>query len=95
MTGFECLLWGPDRDGSRPWADKLGGRERQRHCIAAKQKNEGEGVLIYGARRGKDLPADEASQVEGADPHRVIRFRVEIRGEDYWAVWDRAAEDPG
>lgn len=23
-----CLLWGPNHDGSCPWSDKLGGKER-------------------------------------------------------------------
>jgi hypothetical protein len=52
---------------------------------------EGEGVLIYGARRGRDLPVEQASKIEGADPYRVIRFRVEMRDTDYWAVWDQAS----
>lgn len=91
--GSECLLWAPNVDGSRPWEDSLGGKERFAHCEAAAAKGEGEGVLIYGARRGKDLPNDEASKFDGADPHTVIRFRLEQRGPEYWAVWGGAMAD--
>lgn len=90
-TGFETLLWGPNVDGTRPWADKAGGRERQAHCATAAAMGFAEGVLIYGERRGRELPVDQASKVTGADPHRVIRFRVEMRGEEYWAVWDQSS----
>lgn len=88
-SGFEYLLWGPDRDGSRPWSDTLGGREQREHCKIALAAGEGEGVLIFGERRGTELPPDQASRVSGADPNTVIRFKVEMRGDDYWAVWDR------
>ena len=90
-NGFETLLWGPNVDGTRPWADKTGGREREEHCRVAAAMGQGEGVVIFGERRGRDLPLDQASKVTGADPHRVIRFRVEMRGDDYWAVWDRSS----
>jgi len=89
-TGFECFLWGPNVDGSRPWADSNGGRERLEHCRVGAEVREGEGVLIYGQRRGRDLPVEKASKVEGADPHTVIRFQVEVRGGEYWAVWERS-----
>lgn len=90
-TGNVTRLWGPNIDGSRPWADKPGGREREEQCKVAAAMGQGEGVVIYGERRGRDLPLDQASKVTGADPHRVIRFRVEMRGDDYWAIWDRTS----
>lgn len=92
--GYEYLLWGPNHDGSRPWADKHGGREQLEHCKLALAAGEAEGLLIFGERRGLDLPPDQASRVMGADPHTIIRFRPEMLGEEYWAVWDRAQTIP-
>jgi len=85
------MLFGPDRGGDRPWADTPGGKERLEHCRAALLRGNAEGLLIYGERRGRDLPLEEASHVSGADPYTVLRFRVERHGEEYWAVWDTRA----
>jgi hypothetical protein len=92
-SGYEYVLWATNSDGSRPWSDSLGGRERQEHCKIAFAAGEGEGVLIYGEVPGRDLPAGTASKVTGADPFTVIRFKVEMRGDDYWAVWERKGTD--
>ena len=81
------LLWAPNTDGGRPWSDRAGGRERLRHCELALHHGEGEGILIYGERRGKDLPTEVSSKVHGADAITVIRFRVEKQGNEYWALW--------
>jgi len=81
------LLWAANTDGSRPWSDNAGGKERLRHCKLALEQGEAEGILIYGERRGKDLPPESSSKVHGADGATVIRFRVEQDGNEFWAVW--------
>jgi hypothetical protein len=81
------MLYGPTRGGDRLWADTLGGKERLQQCRAALSRGEAEGILIYGERRGHDLPADEPSKVTGADPYTILRFQIEKRGDEYWAVW--------
>jgi hypothetical protein len=81
------LLWAPNRDGSSPWSDRPGGKERLKHCQLALAHGSGEGVLIYGATSGLDVPPEEASTVTGADPNTVLRFEVRLEGEEYWAVW--------
>ncbi len=93
-TGGTCryMLFGPDRGGDRPWSDTAGGKERLAHCRIAVQRGEAEGLLIYGERRGTDIPLDDVSKVTGADPQTVLRFRVERRGEEYWAVWSNKAQ---
>ena len=85
--GSRYLLWAPNVDGARPWSDTAGGKERLEHCRLAIEKGEGEGVLIYGQRHGNDLDLHEASKVDGADADTVIRFKVEMQGEEYWAAW--------
>jgi hypothetical protein len=67
-----------------------GGKERLKHCQLALARGEAEGLLIYGARRGQDVPLDEVSRVTGADPQTVLRFCVEQRDDEYWAVWGGA-----
>ena len=85
------MLFGPDRGGDRPWADTPGGKERLEHCRRALSQGGAEGLLIYGERRGRDLPLEQASKVTGADPYTVLRFRVEQQGDEYWAAWDTRA----
>mgnify|MGYP000020474020 CR=1 FL=1 len=80
-------LFGPSRGGDELWVDRPGGKERLQHCRLALERGEGEGLLIYGERRGQDVPFEEASRVSGADPYTTLRFKVEQRGEEYWAVW--------
>ncbi|MGQ0511528.1 MAG: hypothetical protein ACT4P9_13040 [Betaproteobacteria bacterium] len=86
------LLFGPDRGGDRPWSDSAGGKERLRHCEMAASSDEAEGILIYGERRGRDVPLEEVSKVTGADPQKVLRFKVHRHGEEYWAVWSAVAQ---
>ncbi len=83
------MLFGPNRGGDRPWSDTAGGKERLEHCRLALERGEAEGLLIYGERRGGDVPLEEASRVTGADPHTILRFEVNRKGDEYWAVWRR------
>lgn len=85
------LLYGQSSSGDRLLASTPGGRERLAHCEAALARGEAEGLLVYGERRGQDLPPDEPSRISGADPYTMLRFRVEKDGDKYWAVWDAAA----
>lgn len=87
--GCSYLLWAPNADGSRPWSDKPGGRERLEHCKLALKSNATEGVLVYGERLEGSIPEDKARSVHGVDPEIVLRLKVERRGEEYWAVWGR------
>jgi hypothetical protein len=57
--------------------------------LALKQ-GEAEGVLIYGQTQGGDLPLGVASKVSGADPNKVLRFKVQLEGDEYWAIWGDA-----
>jgi hypothetical protein len=84
---YRYMLWGPNRGGDQPWSDTPGGRERLEHSRLAFEKGEAEGVLIYGQTQGGDLPLGEASRVSGADPSKVLRFKVRQEGDEYWAVW--------
>ncbi|HEX6266797.1 MAG TPA: hypothetical protein VFZ81_07850 [Burkholderiales bacterium] len=86
------LLWAPNVGGSRPWSDKAAGRERLEHCRLALKQGGAEGLLVYGERLEGHLPEDKARTVQGVDPETVLRFKVEARGEEYWAVWGRKAE---
>jgi hypothetical protein len=82
------MLWGPNRGGSQPWSDTPGGRERLEHCrLAVERGGEAEGVLIYGQTQGHDLPIGEASRVSGADPNKILRLKVQLEGDEYWATW--------
>ena len=87
--GCSYLLWAPNADGSRPWSDKPGGRERLEHCKLAVKANAAEGVLVYGESLDGMLPEDRARSVHGVDPEIVLRLQVEQRGDEYWAVWGR------
>jgi len=82
-----CLLWAPNVAGSRPWSDKLGGKERLAHCRLAAARGAAEGMLVYGTRLEGSLPEEKALSVDGADPENVLELRVEKRGDEYWATW--------
>ena len=86
------LLWAPNVDGSRPWSDKAAGRERLEHCRLALKQGGAEGLLVYGQNLDGHLPEDRARTVQGVDPETVVRFKVEARGDEYWAVWGRKTE---
>ena len=87
--GCACLLWKPNDDGQRPWSDSAAGRERLEHCMAALQRGGGEGLLVHGEVAPGLLPEDRARSITGIAPGTVVKFRVEKRGEEYWAVWGK------
>ena len=83
------LLWAPNVNGSRPWSDKPGGKERLEHCRRAVAHGAAEGLLVYGERLEGELPEDKASTVHGTDPNTVLRVLVTQRGEEFWATWGK------
>lgn len=83
------LLWRPNAGGAWPWADKPAGKERLEHCKRAVQLGRAEGLLVYGEPLEGWLPEDKARTVHGVDGETVLVFRVELRGEEYWAVWGK------
>ena len=46
---------------------------------------------MYGERLEGRFPEDKATTVSGVDPAVVLEFRVEHRGQEYWAVWGARA----
>jgi hypothetical protein len=90
--GCGCLLWAPNLDGGRPWSDSAAGRERLEHCRTALARGGAEGLLVQGESLEGRLPEDRARTVLGIDPQTVVRFRVERRGEEYWAAWGSAPQ---
>jgi hypothetical protein len=91
--GCSCLLWAPNTDGSRPWSDTPGGKERLEHCQLALSQSGAEGLLVYGEPLEGHLPEDKARTVYGVDPELVVQLRVEQRGAEYWAVWGAKAKE--
>jgi hypothetical protein len=89
----ECtyLLWRPSTGGARPWSDTPAGKERLAHCRRAMDAGGAEGLLVYGQSLHDCLPEERAHTVYGVDPDTVLAFKVELRGEDYWAVWGKSA----
>ena len=87
--GCACLLWSPNVAGARPWSDTPAGRERLEHCKLAIERQDAEGMLVYGQPLEGRLPEDRASTVLGIDAETVIRFQVEMRGAEYWASWGK------
>jgi hypothetical protein len=81
------LLWAPNREGARPWSDSAAGKERLRHCQLALERGAAEGLLVYGECFDGENAEHNARSVHGADGQRVVEFRVEQRGDEYWAVW--------
>jgi hypothetical protein len=86
--GCSCLLWGPNVDGTRPWSDMPAGKERLEHCKLALEAG-AEGLLVYGEPLDGHLPEDKARTIHGVDPETVVSFKVEKRGDEYWAVWGK------
>lgn len=84
------LLWAPNVDGARPWSDSPPGRERREHCKLASGA-EAEGLLVHGESLPGRLPEERARSILGIDMETIVRLRVELRGEEYWAAWGRAA----
>jgi hypothetical protein len=85
------LLWAPNIAGARPWSDKPAGQERLQHCKRALQLGRAEGLLVYGEALQGHLPEDKAHAVHGVDAEIVLTFQVQLRGEEYWAVWGKKA----
>ena len=83
------LLWAPNAAETRPWSDTSAGRERREHCKRAIELGRAEGLLVYGQRLEGRLPEDKASAIHGVDADIVLSFEVEVRGEEFWAVWGR------
>ena len=50
-----------------------------------------EGLLVYGQSLHECLPQERAHTIYGVDPDIVLTFHVELRGEEYWAVWGKSA----
>jgi hypothetical protein len=90
--GCSVLLWAPNVDGGRPWSDMAAGKERLEHCRHALEHGGAEGLLVYGERLDGHLPEEKARSVRGVDPETVIQFKIEQRGEEYWAVWGAKAK---
>jgi hypothetical protein len=90
--GCRHLLWGPNVDGLRPWSDTLAGKERLAHCKLALERGAAEGLLVYGENFDGEAAEHNARSVHGVDPEHVVMFKVERRGEEYWAVWGAKAE---
>jgi hypothetical protein len=86
-----CLLWAPNVDGRRPWSDTAAGRERLDHCKAALAAEGAEGLVVHGEAMADRLPEDRARSVLGIDVQALIRFKVELRGQEYWARWGKLA----
>jgi hypothetical protein len=87
--GCDCLLWAPNTDGRRPWSDTAAGRERLDHCKTALGAEGAEGLLVHGDALADRLPEDRARSVRGIDLQAIIRFKVELRGQEYWARWGK------
>jgi hypothetical protein len=85
------LLWAPNLDGARPWSDTAAGKERLKHCKLALERGGAEGMLVYGEQFDGETAEHNARSVYGVDPECVVQFKVEQRGEEYWAVWGAKA----
>jgi hypothetical protein len=91
--GCSQCLWAPNIDGSRPWSDGPGGQARLRHCRLAQERGGAEGLLVHGTHFDGEAAEHNARSVYGVDLAHVVRFRVEQRGEEYWAVWGAKAPE--
>ena len=85
------LLWAPGEAGAQRWSQTPAGQERLKHCKLALERGGGEGILVYGEQFDGESAEHNARSVYGADPERLVHFRVEQRGAEYWAVWGAKA----
>jgi hypothetical protein len=85
------LLWAPGEAGTQRWSQTPAGQERLKHCKLALERGGGEGILVYGEQFDGESAEHNARSVYGADPERLVHFRVEQRGAEYWAVWGAKA----
>ncbi len=91
--GCRYLLWAPNVEGSRPWSDMPAGRERRQHCELALERGSAHGLLVLGEALKGHLPEEKAQSIYGIDPEASFRFKVEKRGEAYWAVWGKKPQE--
>jgi len=91
--GCSQLLWAPGDAGARRWQDTAAGQERLKHCKLALERGGGEGILVYGEQFDGEAAEHNARSIYGADPERVVHFKVEQRGAEYWAVWGAKASE--
>ena len=89
--GCGYLLWAPNTDGSHPWYDSPAGQERLKHCQLVMQGAAAEGLLVFGDALDGRAPEEKARSVHGVDPQTVVRFSIEKRGQQYWAIWGKRA----
>jgi hypothetical protein len=89
--GCSQRLWAPGDASERRWSETAVGQERLKHCRLALERGGGEGILVYGEQFDGDAAEHNARSIYGADPERVIRFKVEQRGAEFWAVWGAKA----
>lgn len=89
--GCSYRLWAPEADGS-PWFKSAPGQERLKHCQLAVAGAAAEGLLVFGQALDGHLPEEKARSVHGVDPETLVRFKVEKRGEEYWAIWGRKSD---
>lgn len=83
------LLWMPNTGGARPWSEKPAGRARLEHCRRALENGRAEGLLAYGEALQGFIPEDKAHTVYGIDADVVLELQVQMRGDEYWAVWGK------
>jgi hypothetical protein len=91
--GCSQCLWAPNVDGARPWSDTPGGQARLKHCRLALERGSAEGLLVYGEHFDGEAAEHNARTVYGVDPEQLVHFRVEQRGDEYWAVWGAKAAE--
>jgi hypothetical protein len=91
--GCSQLLWAPNVQGSRPWSDTAGGRERLRHCRLALERGSAEGLIVHGEHFDGDAAEHNARTVYGVEPGQVVNIKVEQRADEYWAVWGAKATE--
>jgi hypothetical protein len=44
-------------------------------------------LLVYGENFDGEPCEHNARSVHGVDPENVVSFKVEQRGQEFWAVW--------
>jgi hypothetical protein len=89
--GCAYRLWAPNKDGASPWSETASGQERLKHCELAAAGAPVEGLLVFGEGLAGHAPEHKARSVFGVDPETTVRFTVEKRDGEYWAVWGKRA----
>lgn len=91
--GCSYLLWAPNVDDKRPWSDLPAGKERLEHCRLALGRD-AEGLLVYGESLEGHLPEEKVHTIHGVDTGTILSFKVEKRGDEYWAAWGKKKAVP-